>query len=66
MIRDYRANEDKRFLYQWLDLGDAEEITKDTNLYPGFDAELVQQLRGSLDAMLDANLKRGGNLRAPY
>ena len=64
MIRDYRAQAKiKRFLYQWLDLGDAEEITKDTNLYPGFDAELVQQLRGSLDAMLDANLKRGGNLR---
>lgn len=64
MIRDYRARAKiKRFLYQWLDLGDVEEITKDTTLYPGFDAELVQQLRGSLDAMLDANLKTGGNLR---
>ncbi|MEC8473322.1 MAG: DUF1588 domain-containing protein [Planctomycetota bacterium] len=64
MIRDYRAQAKiKRFLYQWLDLGDVEEITKDTTLYPGFDAELVQQLRGSLDAMLDANLKTGGNLR---
>ena len=64
MLRDYRAQAKIRsFLYHWLDLGDLTEISKDSELYPGFNQNLVQQLKGSLDAMIDQNLKDGGNFR---
>ena len=64
MLADYRAQAKIRsFLYQWLDLGDLGEITKDKELYPGFDQDLVQQLKGSFDAMIDENLKQGGNFQ---
>lgn len=64
MMRDYRAQAKIRsFIYQWLDLGDLTEITKDSQLYPGFDSNLVHQLKGSLDAMIDQNLKDGGDFR---
>lgn len=64
MIRDYRAQAKIRsFLYQWLDLEDISDISKDQQLYPGFDQGLVQELRGSFDAMIEDNLVRGGNLK---
>ncbi len=64
MLRDYRAQAKIRsFLYQWLDLGDLEELSKDQELYPGFDTELVQHLRGSLDATIDEILSSGGNFQ---
>ncbi len=40
-------------LREWLNVGQAKEIVKDAEIYPGFDAQLVDDLRRSLDAMLD-------------
>lgn len=64
MIRDYRAQAKIRsLLYHWLDIADLDEITKNQSLYPGFDQALVQQLKGSLDSMIDDALDRGGNFK---
>ena len=53
MVKDYRAEAKLRaFLYQWFDLGEIEEVIKDETDYPGFNAELVQDLRNSFDAFL--------------
>ena len=55
MIQDRRAKAKLRgFFDHWLDTGEAEEIAKDPNAYPGFDAELVQDLRTSLTHFIDA------------
>ena len=40
-------------MYEWLNLRQVGEITKDSQAYPGFDAELVSDLKASLDAFLD-------------
>ena len=54
MVDDYRAQAKIRsFLYHWLDLDDLGEITKDDQLFPGFDQQLVSDLKRSLDAFLD-------------
>lgn len=43
-------------LHEWLDLARWEEISKDKELYPGFDDALVHDLRTSLDLFLEAVL----------
>ena len=54
MVDDYRAQAKIRsFLYHWLDLEDLGEITKDNELFPGFDPQLTSDLKKSLDAFLD-------------
>ncbi|WP_164104128.1 DUF1588 domain-containing protein [Candidatus Laterigemmans baculatus] len=54
MVSDYRVQAKTReMLYQWLNLGHVEEVTKDANLYADFGPELVSDLRASLDAFLD-------------
>ena len=54
MVSDYRTQSKTRsFLYHWFDLGDDVEIVKDETTFPGFDAELVQDLRKSFDAFLE-------------
>ncbi len=54
MVNDYRTHAKMRaFLYQWFDLADAGEISKDKEIFPEFDAALVSDLRRSFDAMLD-------------
>jgi len=54
-ITDYRVRAKTReFLYEWLNLGQFGEITKNAEAFPGFDAALVSDLRASLDAFLDA------------
>lgn len=53
-ISDYRVQAKTReFLYEWLNLTQFNEITKNSEAYPGFDAALVSDLRASLDAFLD-------------
>ena len=54
MVNDYRLRGKIRgMMVQWLDLGHLDEITKDSERYPGFDEPLVSDLRHSLDAMID-------------
>ncbi len=54
MINDYRARAKTRaFLHEWLGIAESEEITKDGEAFPGFDAALVSDLEKSLDAFLD-------------
>ncbi len=54
MVNDYRAQAKIRsFLYHWLDLEDLGEITKDNELFPGFDPQLTSDLKKSLDEFLD-------------
>ncbi len=43
----------KNMLHEWLNIGQAEEIVKDAELFPGFDAALVDDLRRTLDAFID-------------
>lgn len=53
-VNDYRVRAKTReFLYEWLNLGHFNEITKSAEHFPGFDAALVSDLRASLDAFLD-------------
>ena len=53
-VNDYRVRaKTRRFLYEWLNLGQFNEITKSAAAFPGFDAALVSDLRASLDAFLD-------------
>ncbi len=40
-------------LHEWLDLARWDELTKNSELYPGFDANLVADLRASLDLFLE-------------
>lgn len=55
MAADPRARAKLRdFLHHWLALESEEEIAKDTDAFPGFDAALVADLRASLDQFLDA------------
>ena len=54
MVSDYRCQAKTReFIHHWLDLDQIDEITKDQQIYPGFDAGLVADLRQSLDAFID-------------
>jgi hypothetical protein len=53
-VNDYRVQAKTReFLYEWLNLGQFNEITKNAEQFPGFDPALVSDLRASLDAFLD-------------
>ncbi len=54
MAGDQRTQSKIRtFLYHWLHIGDLQEISKDADLFPGFDQHVVSDLRKSLDAFLD-------------
>lgn len=54
MVDDYRCRAKTReLIYHWLDLDQIDEITKDSEMYPGFDARLVCELKASLDAFMD-------------
>ena len=53
-LKDYRLRAKTReFLYEWLNISQVSDITKDANAFPGFDAQLVSDLRASVDAFLD-------------
>ncbi len=54
MLRDDRARAKLReFFHHWLQLRFVEDFAKDPKEFPGFDDELVEDLRTSLDLMLD-------------
>ena len=54
MLDDYRARgKTREMLYAWLDMEHVDEISKDPRAFPGFDAQLVGDLRGSLDTFLE-------------
>ena len=54
MVFDERARSKTRAcLYAWLNLAAADDLVKDDALFAGFDAELVGDLRASLDRFLD-------------
>lgn len=54
MVNDYRTQAKTReLLYEWLNLTHLGEISKDEEDFAGFDAELVSDLRASLDAFLE-------------
>ena len=54
MMSDYRTRGKTRQLMQeWLHLSDVEQITKSEETFPEFDAELIADLRASLDAFID-------------
>lgn len=54
MVGDYRCQAKTRaFLYEWFHLAGIDEITKDKEAYPGFDAALVADLRKSFDRFVD-------------
>ncbi|MGN6135134.1 MAG: DUF1588 domain-containing protein [Aureliella sp.] len=54
MVKDYRVQAKTReLLYEWLNLTHLGEISKDPQAFPGFDAALVADLQGSLDAFLE-------------
>ncbi|WP_165440786.1 DUF1592 domain-containing protein [Rubripirellula amarantea] len=54
MVDDTRCrSKTRQFLYEWFDLAQIDEITKDKETYPNFDAALVADLRESFDAMLE-------------
>lgn len=53
-VDDYRVRAKTReFLYEWLNLGHLQDISKAEEHYPNFSPELVADLRASLDAFLD-------------
>lgn len=54
MTSDYRCQAKTRaFLYQWFHLADVDEIIKDKDAFPGFDAALVADLHKSFDRFVD-------------
>ena len=55
MIQNPRAKAKLRgFFDHWLDTDAADEIAKDPKAYPGFDAELIQDLRTSLNHFVES------------
>lgn len=55
MVNDYRTQAKTRaFLQQWFGISQIEELTKDGDQFPGFNAELLSDLRRSFDAFLES------------
>ena len=54
MVSDYRTRgKTREMLYAWLNMSHFDDINKDAKRFPNFDAELVSDLRASLDVFLD-------------
>ncbi len=54
MLSDRRAKAKVReFFHQWLPFDEAEDVSKDTEEFPGFDEVLAGDLRTSLDRFID-------------
>ncbi|MFT5526266.1 MAG: cytochrome c553 [Pirellulaceae bacterium] len=54
MANDYRfEGKIRQLLFEWMNLGHFEEIGKNNETYPGFDGELVMDLKQSLVAFVD-------------
>ncbi len=65
MLGDRRARAKMRwFLHRWLDVADEREIEKSADRFPKFSAEIVADLRTSLDLYLDDVVwSRGADFR---
>lgn len=54
MVDDARTRiKVRQMLHHWLELGPEDDLSKDQEKYPGFDAPLIAELRKSLDQFLD-------------
>ena len=54
MVNDFRARgKTREMLHEWLNIGHLKDITKDSEIYPGFDEKLVADMRASMDQFLD-------------
>ncbi|WP_411846701.1 DUF1592 domain-containing protein [Roseibacillus persicicus] len=54
MLQDPRARQKVgRFFHHWLALSEREDLRKDSEMFPGFDEELIADLRVSLDLFLN-------------
>ena len=54
MLGDPRSRQKLReFLHEWLNLGHLREVAKDQSAYPEFNAQVLSDLRVSLDLFLD-------------
>ncbi len=54
MLKDYRVRgKTHELMYEWLNLTHLAEITKAEEVFPGFSAALVSDLKASLDSFLD-------------
>jgi hypothetical protein len=65
MLADPRARSKAlAFLHHWLQMGHAEDLSKDPTLYPGFTPEIIADLRISLNLFLEEALwNRSGDYR---
>jgi len=60
MLADQRAHAKMQyFLQQWLQMNRVEDVSKDPKLYPEFTAEIITDLRTSLNLFLDDALWNG-------
>ncbi|MCA9195223.1 MAG: DUF1588 domain-containing protein [Planctomycetales bacterium] len=51
---DYRLRaKTQQFMHQWMNVDESKEIIKDEQQFPGFSAELVRELKQSLNTFLD-------------
>jgi cytochrome c553 len=58
LLRDAKAQTKLReFLLSWLKADHGLDLAKDQTLYPGFDAQLIADLRTSLELTLDKHLR---------
>jgi len=54
MLKDSRAKAKLRdFLHHWLEMSEAEDISKDTKAFPDFDESVLADMRTSLELFLD-------------
>jgi hypothetical protein len=62
MLGDARAHAKMQaFLHHWLQMNHAEDLSKDTKLFPGFSPEVIADLRASLNIFLDDVVWSGGS-----
>ena len=55
MTWDFRVRgKTRELIHEWLNLSKFDDVSKDTELYAGFDKAMVAELRESLDAFVDA------------
>ena len=54
MLQDPRAHEKMhRFFFQWLNLEEKNDLSKDSETFPGFDETIISDLRSSLSQFVD-------------
>lgn len=55
MLEDPRARSKvQAFFHHWLQFDEAEDVSKDPETFPGFDSELIADLRTSLEMFIDS------------